>query len=238
MNQVSCIIFVTLLLPALSTAAEWKHDLQEFIEESCVSCHDVNTDTQLDLESLGYDFENEQVFESWVHVFDRVQRGEMPPASEDQPSKESSQNMLSLLKGELVRVNQARYHTVGRVPSRRLSRQEYEHTLRELLMIGGDLAKYLPPESDSGTFDVVASTQEMSSIHVKGFLKAADVALDEAIQLGAKPKMVHELDYANSRYMKMWFERPVRNGGGTVFRAGDDLIMFRGENHKIGRAHV
>jgi len=71
-NQVSCIIFVTLLLPALSTAAEWKHDLQEFIEESCVSCHDVNTDTQLDLESLGYDFENEQVFESWVHVFDRV----------------------------------------------------------------------------------------------------------------------------------------------------------------------
>ena len=233
MNQVSCIIFVTLLLPALSTAAEWKHDLQEFIEESCVSCHDVNTDTQLDLESLGYDFENEQVFESWVHVFDRVQRGEMPPASEDQPSKESSQNMLSLLKGELVRVNQARYHTVGRVPSRRLSRQEYEHTLRELLMIGGDLAKYLPPESDSGTFDVVASTQEMSSIHVKGFLKAADVALDEAIQLGAKPKMVHELDYANSRYMKMWFERPVRNGGGTVFRAGDDLIMFRGENHNL-----
>ena len=96
------------------------------------------------------------------------------------------------------------------MPSRRLSRHEYEHTLHDLLGIGGEIAKYLPPEDESGVFDVLAANQEMSSVHVKGFLKAAEAALDEAIELGPKPKMKRKLDYANSRYMQMWFERLVR----------------------------
>ena len=83
----------------------------------------------------------------------------------------------------------------------------------------------------------MAAKQDMSSVHVKGFLKAADVALDEAIQLGVKPKLVRELDYVNSRFMQMWFERSVRRGGGTVFRAVDDLIMFRGQNYNLRSYH-
>ena len=140
---------------------------------------------------------------------------------------------MSLLEGELTQANQRLQKTIGRVPSRRLSRLEYEHTLRDLLGIGGDIARYLPPKTKSDTFDVVTAKQDMSSVHVKGFLKAADIALDEAIQLGARPKMSRELDYPNSRYMQMWFERPVRRGGGTVFRDEDDLIMFRGQNYNL-----
>ena len=79
----------------------------------------------------------------------------------------------------------------------------------------------------------MAANQEISSVHVKGFLKAAEAALDEAIELGPKPKIKRELDYANSGYMQMWFERPIRHGGGTVFRDNDDLIMFRGENYNM-----
>ena len=33
--------------------------------------------------------------------------------------------------------------------------------------------------------------------------------------------------------MQMWFQRPVQNGGGTVFRDKNDLIMFRGENYNL-----
>ncbi|MEL7375199.1 MAG: DUF1595 domain-containing protein, partial [Pseudomonadota bacterium] len=54
-----------------------------------------------------------------------------------------------------------------------------------------------------------------------------------AIQIGPKPPMRRELDYLNSQYMKMWFERPVRMGGGTLFRDKDDLIIFRGENYNL-----
>ncbi len=212
-------------------------DLDALIKTSCMDCHDADTETRLDFNKLTKDFEKADAFRQWVKVYDRVQRGEMPPPEETQPDKAVRDKALSLLEGELKQANQRLQKTIGRVPSRRLSRLEYEHTLHDLLGIGGDIARYLPPKTKSDTFDVVTAKQDMSSVHVKGFLKAADVALDEAIQLGGKPKMVRELDYANSRYMKMWFQRPVRRGGGTVFRDEDDLIMFRGENYNLRSDH-
>ena len=208
-------------------------DLQPLIESSCIGCHDENTETRLDFTKLDRKFEDADTFRAWVNIVDRISSGEMPPASEPRPDAQTQAAALKFLETNLFNVNRHQQQTIGRAASRRLSRLEYEHTLRDLLGIGGDLARYLPPENKSGAFDVVTAKQDMSSVHAKGLLQAADVALDEAIQMGAKPTMVRELDYANSRYMKMWFERPVRQGGGTVFREGDDLIMFRGENYNL-----
>ena len=225
------VLIVCLLL--VCAAPAFATDLDALIKTSCIACHDADTETRLDFTKLAKDFENPDAFRQWVRVYDRVNRGEMPPPETTQPDKAVRNNALSFLQGELQQANLRLQKTTGRVPSRRLSRLEYEHTLHDLLSIGGNIAKFLPPENKSGAFDVVAAKQDMSSVHAKGFLAAADAALDEAIQLGPKPKMTRELDYANSRYMKMWFERPVRRGGGTVFRDKDDLIMFRGENYNL-----
>lgn len=65
--------------------------------------------------------------------FDRVERGEMPPASEAAPIEESRLTAMALLKAELKRVNRRSQQTIGRVPSRRLSRHEYEHTLHDFV---------------------------------------------------------------------------------------------------------
>ena len=212
-------------------------EIQLLIESSCIGCHDENTETRLDFSKLDRDFEDANTFRAWVNIVDRIRKGEMPPASEPRPDAQTQTAALTFLKTKLTETNRHQQQTRGRVPSRRLSRMEYEHTLHDLLGIGGQIAKLLPPENKSGAFDVVAAKQNMSNVHVKGFLKAADVALDEAIQLGPKPKMVRELDYVNSRFMQMWFERSVRRGGGTVFRAGDDLIMFRGQNYNLRSDH-
>jgi hypothetical protein len=213
-------------------ASELSSEVDSFIQESCIGCHDASTDTRLDFTSLGRDLENDKTFRAWVRVFDRVRLGEMPPASEIQPSEQDKRIALSLLRKELKHVNHAAQQKVGRVPSRRLTRTEYEHTLHDLLGIGGDLSKHLPPENESGAFDVVAATQGMSSVHVRSFLNAADLALDEAIQLGPKPRMdPRDIDYFNSPYIQMWVDRPVRNGGGTIFKTGKDVVMFRGENY-------
>jgi len=220
------------LLPTSVIAEGFFTELQPFLKESCIGCHDANTETRLNFTSLGRDLKNDETFRTWVRVFDRVQLGEMPPASEAQPSESSKRAALSLLKKELNNANRGSQRKTGRVPSRRLTRSEYEHTLHDLLEIGGDLAKYLPPENESGAFDVIAANQDMSSVHVRGFLKAADLALDEAIQLGRRPNMKpHEIDYFNSPYIQMWVDRPVRRGGGTIFKTDDDVVTFRGENY-------
>ncbi|MEL7264017.1 MAG: DUF1587 domain-containing protein [Planctomycetota bacterium] len=208
-------------------------NLQTLIESSCITCHDEYTETRLDLTKLDQNFEDVDSFRMWTNIFDRISSGEMPPESEPRPDPTTKTSALTFLKTQILSVNRRQQLTQGRVPSRRLSRLEYEHTLHDLLGIEDDIARYLPPESKPGGFDVVAASQDMSSVHVKGFLAAADAALDEAIQIGPKPPMRRELDYLNSQYMKMWFERPVRMGGGTLFRDKDDLIIFRGENYNL-----
>jgi len=216
---------------ALQQSVADSNDLEKLIETSCLNCHDANTESSLDLTSLKTDFEDDETFRKWVHVFDRIQRGEMPPAPATQPNEADKQAALSSLKNHLQRVNLEEQQTDGRVPSRRLTRTEYEHTLHDLLGIGGDLSKYLPPENESAAFDVIAANQEMSNVHVRGLLKAADLALDEAIQLGSKPKKGQwEIDYFNSKYIQMWVNRPVRRGGGTIFKTDHDVVTFRGEN--------
>ncbi len=224
-------IAMALLVPGVLAASDVSDELDSFIRESCIDCHDASTETGLDFTSLSYDFQQDETFRTWIHVFDRIESREMPPTIETAPSEESRSAALSLLESELKRVNRLSQQSIGRVPSRRLSRKEYEHTLHDLLGIGGDLAKHLPPENESGAFDVVAATQEMSSVHVRGLLSAADLALDEAIQLGKKPPMARrEIDYFNAPYIQMWVDRPVRRGGGTIFKTDQDVVTFRGEN--------
>ena len=127
------------------------------------------------------------------------------------------------------------------MPSRRLSRLEYEHTLHDLLGISTGIAKHLPPENASGSYDVIAAKQEMSSVHVRSYLRAADLALDEAIQLGARPNLQPRKLFYHPRdkpkkgtektYVTMWEKRPVQNGGGTLFVTENDVVTFRGENY-------
>ncbi|MEM1071163.1 MAG: DUF1592 domain-containing protein [Planctomycetota bacterium] len=219
-----------------STAADdWTKVLDTFVQDSCVGCHDEGTDTRLDFGRLSYDLTNKDVFRQWVHVFDRIELGEMPPASETPLDDSAKETVLALLGERLRAANREKHETIGRVPSRRLSRQEYEHTLHDLLGIGGEIAKHLPPENEAGSFDVVAESQEMSSVHVRSLLRAADLALDEAIQLGKQPQMAKRaINYAESPYIQMWVDRPVRRGGGTVFKieteTDTDIVTFRGEN--------
>ncbi|MFP6659077.1 MAG: DUF1587 domain-containing protein, partial [Pirellulales bacterium] len=173
--------FLPWLLVWLVTPTVWAQtftaDIKPLIRKSCLDCHDESTETRLNLEKLGDDLETPETFRQWVKVFGRIKSGEMPPPGETQPSKTVRAKALAFLGNELKQANQRSQKRFGRVPSRRLSRQEYEHPLHDLLGIGGDIARYLPLETKSDTFDVVTAKQDISSVHVKGFLKAAEVAL-------------------------------------------------------------
>lgn len=74
---------------------------------------------------------------------------------------------------------------------RRLTQLEYIHSLQDLLSIpeeaAREVAKLLPPEADTGDFDTIATNQGISGLHVRGYLEAADAALDAAILLGPRP---------------------------------------------------
>jgi len=83
---------------------------------------------------------------------------------------------------------------VGRAPIRRLTRIEYEHTLRDLLALPGlEVRGLLPEDGRADGFDKTAAALEVSHVHVAGWYAAAEMALATATawQITA-PKPLHE----------------------------------------------
>jgi hypothetical protein len=225
---------VCCLLPSCLLFAKDKppqQAVEALVEASCIECHDADTNTALDFDVLAFDLGDADAYRTWVNVFDMIESGKMPPEKEPRPDPRQKRAALNWLRSELRQVSLAEQQKNGRVRVRRLTAREFEYSLHDLLGIKGDLARFLPPESRSGRFDTVADGQGMSPLHIRSYLAAADAALDEAIELGPRPRTMdqpHRLSYRNSPYMKMWLERPLRRGGNTATKTEDAMVFFDG----------
>ena len=86
------------LLSVPACADDFRAELEPFIQSSCIACHDADTETRLDVSSLGHDLTDDETFRTWVRIFDRVRRGEMPPQDSTHPSDSDKRQTLSVLK--------------------------------------------------------------------------------------------------------------------------------------------
>lgn len=214
------------------TSEELSLATKPLVEASCMECHDRDTKTTLNFEELEFDLGDPATFRTWEKVFDLVESGEMPPEKKARPDSEQKKAALDSLHQHLLEASLTKQKQKGRSPVRRLTRTEYEHTLHDLLGIGGDLTSKLPPENQTAIFDTVAVAQGISPVHIRSYLATADLALDEAIELGPRPAMEpRAIDYRNHSYLQMWFQRELRRGGNTVKRTEDAMVTFDNRPH-------
>lgn len=207
-------------------AQSFKADVSPLIESSCIYCHDADTETGLNLEALGHDLSDTDTFNKWERVFDRVLDGEMPPPSEDRPDPKQSKAALASLKKDLRTASLARQQRVGRVPARRLTKLEFGYTLHDLLLIDSDVTSGIPAEVESGSFDTIGATQRLSAVHMESYLRAADQALNSAINLGKQPYRVTGDN--NFAYLEPWHETPLSLGGSVTrkLKFGKGVALF------------
>ena len=208
------------------SAQSFRADFAPLVESSCIHCHDADTETGLNLAALGDDLSDAETFRLWERVFDRVHDGEMPPESEDRPDPRQLEAALDSLNRDLLAASLARQQQVGRVPARRLTKLEFGYTLRDLLLIEGDVTSGIPDEVESGSFDTVGATQRISAVHMESYLQAADEALELAINLGRNPRRIGVTDYS---YLEEWHEKSLNLGGSVTRRLmfGEGIALFR-----------
>ena len=214
-------------ITAIELSADLIRDsLDPLIESACVGCHDSATKTGLDFESLGDDLSDHSNFRQWERVFDRIQSGEMPPPSEDRPEKKLLSESLRILENGLLKASIHRQKTIGRVPSRRLTKREFGNSLRDLLLIDSDVTSGIPDEIESGTFDTVGINQRISAVHMESYLQAADEAIQTAINLRRDPYHEVKVDFSN---LEQWHEKPINLGGSITrkLKFGDGVALFR-----------
>ena len=173
------VVCVSLLAGSLRAAAP-----AAFIEQHCAKCHDEDTKKGgLDLTALKPDYSDPEIFAKWVKVHDRIQSGDMPPKKEKKrPAAEDIKAMTGTLAQSLVGAERARLDVANRTGIRRLTRVEYENTVRDLFDLHGiGLQMMLPSDGSAHGFDTNADALDISHVNLSKYIEAADKTLDMAI---------------------------------------------------------
>jgi len=179
---------------------------RSFLENHCLECHDASAKKGgLDLDMLPLRMDDPEHFRLWERVHDRIADGEMPPKPNEPPSAEETAPVLALLDARLHEADAAKVAKTGRAIYRRLTAQEYENAIRDLLHLPGLRIKQLLPEDERRHgYDKIGQALNLSNVHLSQFMDAADVALTAAIATRSTPPPVLRKRFGAATGTETW----------------------------------
>lgn len=156
-------------------------DHAAFFDAHCIDCHDADTHKgNLDLTALKQDLGNADNFAKWVKIHDRIESGEMPPKKKARPPATEVKAITASLNASLIKAE--KLDTASRTGLRRLTRSEYENTIRDLFDLPGiALQAGLPADGSAHGFDNNSDALDISHVNMARYIEAADKTLDMAV---------------------------------------------------------
>ncbi|MGH9719356.1 MAG: DUF1588 domain-containing protein [Bryobacteraceae bacterium] len=155
---------------------------QSFLKQYCQSCHQGKTAAggfHLDRVGTTSSFQSEA--QRWSTLITRVKNGEMPPKGAPAPALDQ-RDQFTAWAGKTLRAEAcASGITPGPAPLRRLNRDEYTATVRDLFDIHMDFGRALPADGAGGEgFDNAAETLFLSPLHSEKYIELARFVTDFA----------------------------------------------------------
>ena len=157
--------------------------VQPFLAQHCFHCHgngknkgELSLDRFTNLTSIQ---DEEKV---WRHVSDNLRQKVMPPDTRPRPPQAETDAVVTWIADALAWCDCTGERDPGRVAIRRLNRNEYNNTVRDLLAVEGFKPADDFPADDTGYgFDNIADVLTMSPLLAEKYLAAAEQLLDTAI---------------------------------------------------------
>ncbi len=140
--------------------SDFKKDIIPLIDRYCISCHDDEPKGGVDIGNLTEEGGFWKEPKTWEKVLNAVRDASMPPAKKEQPTPAERALVSAWLTQTLDDPDASKVPTdVGRKLIHRLSRLEYNNTIRDLLGVDTHPADTFPPDAGGGGgFDNNAST--------------------------------------------------------------------------------
>ena len=169
--------------PPAQRQAAYAKEIKPLLDQFCTGCHGdrgaaggVNLKKYADVAAL----QKDQA--TWRKALTQVRERSMPPSGAPQPSPDQRDRLSHWLADSLDNVDPALLpKNPGRVLIRRLSRAEYNNTVRDLFGVTSNPADNFPADgSGGGGFDNNADTLFLPSILFERYLDAAEAIVKEA----------------------------------------------------------
>jgi hypothetical protein len=165
----------------------FQKDVQPIMEQYCYDCHmDGENKGSLDLDKFTSFASMTQDRESWGKIKEHLELKLMPPVDKDQP-KDAEKALIADWIDRTIFYTDPENPDPGKVALRRLNRNEYQNTLYDLLGVKVDVESLLPLDDTGYGFDTISDVHTVSPAHIEKYLTAAEMALNQATQIGTMP---------------------------------------------------
>ena len=178
--------------PAAPVPKGYAEIAKPFIQQHCVGCHGAaTTKAGYRIDLIGTDFSAATVADHWKEVIDRINAGEMPPKESPRLDARQSLAFVTWVNEQLRQVDLDAKKAGGRIPMRRLNRDEYANTVRDLLkldeLIVRPLIEDLPSDGQAEGFDRLGVALFFDQTQIERSLGVAEKIVARAI-VTAAPK--------------------------------------------------
>jgi hypothetical protein len=182
----------TVMTTAASDLAPIPGEVDQFLVKYCLDCHDADTEKgDVNLDFVKIDWKDMESLHRWSMAHEALDTEEMPPEDKDQPSAEERAAVVAWLDDSLTRLVPP-----GGTVLRRLNREEYENSVREIIGIPFAVGNGFPVDSERYGFDNVGEALVLSPPLMAQYVKIATGIADSLIPAALpedanKPKVVN-----------------------------------------------
>ena len=153
-----------------------------FLKTYCLDCHGP-AEPEADLSLAEFTTADSLITKrkSWDAVLRMLSGGVMPPADAKQPSPDEVAAFQELVDAIFERHDRTAPPDPGRVTMRRLNRNEYNNTIRDLVGVDFEPAEDFPSDDIGHGFDNIGDVLTLPPVLMERYLAAAEGIVERAI---------------------------------------------------------
>lgn len=169
------------LFPSVTTTFSQVSELPEhvdtFLVTYCLDCHDEQSEKgDINLDFLEIDWAESHAAVLWGKAWNMIDSGDMPPENKKQPTDDEILAVVEWLGGELLKNDKP-----GGTVIRRLSKEEYENSVSDLLKIPFSVPQSFPSDYAPHGFDNHGGDLVLSPPLMAQYLEIATSAADRVL---------------------------------------------------------
>ena len=155
--------------------------IEVLLADHCYECHgdgaskgDFAMDDYASIET------HLQDFAVWFEIWKNVRSNLMPPADKPQLKTEDKEKVLAFIESTVFKID-PKNPDPGRVTIRRLNREEYRNSIKDLLKYDFNVADILPADDTGYGFDTIGDVLSISPLLMEKYLEAAGLIVESAV---------------------------------------------------------
>lgn len=183
-------LFLLILQPAvvgdkLTPIHKLRKQANRILNQYCVDCHDGDVSKgDLNIDNLKVHQADQQSQKQWLKIREHIDRYMMPPNDKKQPSHIDRNIVVDWIERDIFKHDPKKPYP-GEIKLRRLNREEYNNTIRDLLNNYLNPANHFPPDDSGYGFDNNADVLGISPTQFDYYMNAAEKVVSHSI-LGAE----------------------------------------------------